>query len=113
MISSKKSSFLTAASLHLVLFPKGGVSSMQSLKMGSANPGPTYWETDAPPSSVLGVGEKVPSGNYMFICKRLFYDIEAIYRIELISDSVIFYVGCSSLWSCFSSRFSRWNLLCP
>jgi hypothetical protein len=34
---------------------------MQSLKMGSGNPGPTYWESEAPPSSVLGVGEKIPS----------------------------------------------------
>jgi hypothetical protein len=32
------------------------------LKMGSENPGPTYWETAAPPSSVLGIGEKIPSG---------------------------------------------------
>jgi len=32
------------------------------LKMGSENPGPTYWEGSAPPSSVLGIGEKIPSG---------------------------------------------------
>lgn len=49
------------------------VSSMQSLKMGSADPGPTYWESDAPPSSVLGVGEKVPSGNYTVMNTRLLY----------------------------------------
>ncbi len=30
--------------------------------MGSENPGPTYWEGTAPPSSVLGIGEKIPSG---------------------------------------------------
>lgn len=38
-----------------------GVNAMSALRMGSANPGPTYWETAAPPSSVLGVGEKIPS----------------------------------------------------
>ena len=29
--------------------------------MGSEAPGPTYWE-GTPPSSVLGIGEKIPSG---------------------------------------------------
>jgi hypothetical protein len=31
-----------------------------SLKMATV-PGPSYWEGKAPPSSVLGVGEKIPS----------------------------------------------------
>jgi hypothetical protein len=34
-------------------------NSFQRLK---AEPGPSYWEGAAPPSSVLGVGEKIPSG---------------------------------------------------
>lgn len=38
-----------------------GVSSMQSLKMAVDQPGPSYWDGNAPPSSVLGVGAKVPS----------------------------------------------------
>ena len=37
-----------------------GVSAFKTLQMGAENPGPTYWE-GAPPSSVLGVGAKVPS----------------------------------------------------
>jgi hypothetical protein len=39
-----------------------GVSSMKALKMAVDQPGPSYWDGDAPPSSVLGVGAKVPSG---------------------------------------------------
>mmetsp|Transcript_3627 Transcript_3627/g.4972 ORF Transcript_3627/g.4972 Transcript_3627/m.4972 type:complete len:121 (+) Transcript_3627:82-444(+) len=30
-------------------------------KLSMATPGPTYWEGEAPPSSVLGVGAKIPS----------------------------------------------------
>eukprot|EP00596_Hydrurales_sp_CCMP1899_P001846 CAMPEP_0119039120 /NCGR_PEP_ID=MMETSP1177-20130426/8454_1 /TAXON_ID=2985 /ORGANISM="Ochromonas sp, Strain CCMP1899" /LENGTH=111 /DNA_ID=CAMNT_0007002601 /DNA_START=83 /DNA_END=418 /DNA_ORIENTATION=- len=37
------------------------VSSMKALKMAVDQPGPSYWDGDAPPSSVLGVGAKVPS----------------------------------------------------
>ena len=37
-------------------------SNFKTLLKGSDNPGPTYWEGKAPPSSVLGVGEKIPSG---------------------------------------------------
>ena len=36
------------------------VTTLHPLK-GSENPGPTYWDGAAPPSSVLGIGEKIPS----------------------------------------------------
>lgn len=32
--------------------------------MAANNPGPSYWEGAAPPSSVLGVGAKVPSAAF-------------------------------------------------
>jgi hypothetical protein len=38
-----------------MFFAMSGVA----LKLNAA--GPTYWEGEAPPSSVLGVGEKIPS----------------------------------------------------
>jgi hypothetical protein len=36
--------------------------SSKTIVRGSENPGPTYWEGKAPPSSVLGIGAGVPSG---------------------------------------------------
>ena len=39
----------------------GTTSYATSLRMAVDKPGPSYWEGSAPPSSVLGVGQKVPS----------------------------------------------------
>ena len=46
--------------LKTLISPTGVVS--KTLIMGSENPGPTYWEGKAPPSSVLGIGAGLPSG---------------------------------------------------
>lgn len=36
--------------------------SSKTVVKGAENPGPTYWEGKAPPSSVLGIGAGIPSG---------------------------------------------------
>lgn len=65
------------------------------MKMAVDQPGPSYWDGAAPPSSVLGVGAKVPSalfgvGSLAALGKTIYlYVLQAILAAHLTLNTMI------------------------